>query len=167
MPQPQQCRIRATHLCNLHHSSWQLGILNPLSKARDWTLNFMVPSQIHFCCATIGTLSKAALGHLSMTLFGKPGGLRGMLLILSLNCHLMHSLPVTFLNYQEWDQDIQATDFFFFEKLPMHRQLKKWHLLKYTLRGFMWINDPSPGVLLFLSEKEKKLLLLFFFLWKL
>ena len=32
--------------CNLHHSSWQCLILNPLSKARDWTCNLMVPSWI-------------------------------------------------------------------------------------------------------------------------
>ena len=33
-------------VCNLHHSSWQCRILNPLSKARDPTRNLMVPSQI-------------------------------------------------------------------------------------------------------------------------
>ena len=26
-----------SHICNLHHSSWQHQILNPLSKARDQT----------------------------------------------------------------------------------------------------------------------------------
>ena len=31
----------------LHHSSWQRWILDPLSKARDRTRNLMVPSQIH------------------------------------------------------------------------------------------------------------------------
>ena len=31
-------------------------ILNPLSKARYRTLNLMIPSQIGFCCATMGTL---------------------------------------------------------------------------------------------------------------
>ena len=30
-------------------------ILNPLSKARDWTHNFMIPSWICFCCARTGT----------------------------------------------------------------------------------------------------------------
>ena len=40
----------------LHHSSQQRQILNPQSKSRDQTRNFMVPSQIHFCCATMGTL---------------------------------------------------------------------------------------------------------------
>ena len=28
-------------VCNLHHSSWQHWILNPLSKARDRTCNLM------------------------------------------------------------------------------------------------------------------------------
>ena len=43
-------------ICDLHHSSQKHRILNPLSKARDWTPNLMVPSQIHFCCTTTGTL---------------------------------------------------------------------------------------------------------------
>ena len=74
-----------SHVCNLHHSSWQCQILNPLTgpgvksepwlpayatatatrnlssnsnplnKARDRTRNLMVPSQICSCCATTGT----------------------------------------------------------------------------------------------------------------
>ena len=35
-----------SHICNLHHSSWQHWILNPLSEARDRTRNLMVPSRI-------------------------------------------------------------------------------------------------------------------------
>ena len=35
-------------ICDLHHSSWQCWILNPLSEATDRTHNFMVPSQIRF-----------------------------------------------------------------------------------------------------------------------
>ena len=35
-----------SHICNLHHSSWQRWIINPLSKGRDRTRNFMVPSRI-------------------------------------------------------------------------------------------------------------------------
>ena len=42
-------------LCNLHHSSQQCWILNPLSKARDRTCNVMVPSWICFCCTMTGT----------------------------------------------------------------------------------------------------------------
>ena len=38
---------------DLHHSSWQCPILNPLSEARYRTHNLMVPSWIHFCCATM------------------------------------------------------------------------------------------------------------------
>ena len=33
-------------ICDLHHSSLQRRILNPLNKARDRTRNLMVPSQI-------------------------------------------------------------------------------------------------------------------------
>ena len=43
------------HNCDPHHSSEQCQILNPLSKARDPTLNLMVTSQIRFCCTTTGT----------------------------------------------------------------------------------------------------------------
>ena len=42
-------------VCDLHHGSWQCRILNPLSKTRDRTRNLMVPSPIHFPCATTGT----------------------------------------------------------------------------------------------------------------
>ena len=44
-----------SHVCNLHHSSRQCRIPSPLSKARDWTYNLMVPSQVHFCCTRMGT----------------------------------------------------------------------------------------------------------------
>ena len=70
--------VRATatpdlsRVCGLHHSSWQhrilnhhssrpRRILNPLNEARDRTCNIMVPSWIHFCCATTGTLSDGSL----------------------------------------------------------------------------------------------------------
>ena len=40
---------------DLHLSSRQCWILNPLSEARDRTCVLMDPSQIHFCCAMMGT----------------------------------------------------------------------------------------------------------------
>jgi len=43
-----------SRVCNLHHSSWQHRILNPLNEARDRTCNLMDTSQIHFRCATMG-----------------------------------------------------------------------------------------------------------------
>ena len=56
---PAYARITATqdpsHVCDLHHSSRQHWILNPLSEAQDRTRNLMVPSWIFFCCATTGT----------------------------------------------------------------------------------------------------------------
>ena len=44
-----------SHVFNLHRSSREVWILNPLSKARNWTHNIMLPNQIRFCCATAGT----------------------------------------------------------------------------------------------------------------
>ena len=35
-----------SHVCDLHHSSLQHQILNPLSEARERTLDLMAPSQI-------------------------------------------------------------------------------------------------------------------------
>ena len=43
-------------VCDLHHSSSQRQILNPLSKVRDGICNLMVPSWIHFRCAAMGIL---------------------------------------------------------------------------------------------------------------
>ena len=42
-------------VCDLHHSSWQRWILDPLSEARDGTHSLVVSSRICFCCATMGT----------------------------------------------------------------------------------------------------------------
>ena len=44
-----------SHVCDLHHSSRQGQIPDPLSEARDQTRNLMLPSQIHFLCAMTGT----------------------------------------------------------------------------------------------------------------
>ena len=44
-----------SRVCDLHHSSWQCWIRNPLRKARNRTLNLTVPSQVRFYCATTGT----------------------------------------------------------------------------------------------------------------
>ena len=48
MPDPSR-------ICDLHHSSRQSQILNPLSEARDQICNLRVPSRIRFHCATTGT----------------------------------------------------------------------------------------------------------------
>ena len=41
----------------LHHSSQQHRILKPLSMARDWTFILMDTSQVHYCWATMETLT--------------------------------------------------------------------------------------------------------------
>ena len=43
-----------SHVYNLHHSSRQCQIPDPLIEARDRTHNLMVPSPICFHCATTG-----------------------------------------------------------------------------------------------------------------
>ena len=47
------------HVCNLHHSSQQGWIPDPLSEARDRICLLMDTSQICFCCATMGTPTSA------------------------------------------------------------------------------------------------------------
>ena len=42
-------------ICNLHHSSGQCWIPNPLSRARGWTCILMDTSQVHYHWATTGT----------------------------------------------------------------------------------------------------------------
>ena len=44
-----------SHVCDLHHSSWQRWILNPLSKARDQTLICRDTSRVHYYWAKTGT----------------------------------------------------------------------------------------------------------------
>ena len=42
-------------VCDLHHSSHQCQILNPLSKARDQTCVLMDPGRVRYLQATAGT----------------------------------------------------------------------------------------------------------------
>ena len=44
-----------SHICHLHHNSWQPRVPNLLSKARDQTCILVDTSWICFCCATMGT----------------------------------------------------------------------------------------------------------------
>ena len=54
-----------SHIYDLHHSSWQHRILNPVSEARDRICNLMVPRWIRFHCATMGT-PRSVLNHKNM-----------------------------------------------------------------------------------------------------
>ena len=44
-----------SHICDLHWSSQQCWILNPLSRARNCTCVLMDTSQVRYCWATVGT----------------------------------------------------------------------------------------------------------------
>ena len=59
LQQPAYTTATATpdpsHICDVHQSSGEHQILNPLSEARDRTRNLMVSSRIHFRCARMGT----------------------------------------------------------------------------------------------------------------
>ena len=43
------------HICDLHHSSWQHWIFNPLSKAGDWIHILMNTSRVCYHWATTGS----------------------------------------------------------------------------------------------------------------
>ena len=60
-----------SHICNLHHSSQQRQIFNPLSEARDRTHNLIVPSRVRFLCAVTGT-PKAILNVVNLKSFMTP-----------------------------------------------------------------------------------------------
>uniref|UniRef100_A0A8D1ANJ4 Sorting nexin 3 n=1 Tax=Sus scrofa TaxID=9823 RepID=A0A8D1ANJ4_PIG len=62
---------------DLHHSSRQRQILNPLSKARDRTCNLMVPSRIRFHCAKMGTPSTVVVPPLPGKAFLRQLPFRG------------------------------------------------------------------------------------------
>ena len=47
-----------SHVCSLHHRSWQHQIADPLSEPRDRTRILMNTSRIHFLFATMGTPKK-------------------------------------------------------------------------------------------------------------
>ena len=46
-----------SHICDLHHSSWQCQILNPLSEAMNRSLILRDTSQVRYHWATMGTPS--------------------------------------------------------------------------------------------------------------
>ena len=62
-------------VCNLHHSSQQHWILNPLSEARNWTRILMDTSQICFCWATMRTPYFIFLKNLFFFFFSQTHGI--------------------------------------------------------------------------------------------
>ena len=53
-------------ICNLHHSSRQCRIPDPLRKARDQTSILIDTSWVPFCCTTTGTPSYSILEYLKV-----------------------------------------------------------------------------------------------------
>ena len=50
------------HVCDLHHSSQQCWIVNPMSEARDGTRILMDASRVQYHCTTMGTPQFTFLG---------------------------------------------------------------------------------------------------------
>ena len=63
-----------SRVCNLHHSSQQCQIRNPLSEARDQTYLLKDASQIHFCCTMPGT-PRCGIAGVQQRVAGGCGGL--------------------------------------------------------------------------------------------
>ena len=113
------------HVCNRHHSSQQRWILNPLSKARDQTRNFMVTSWIHFRWATTGTpvlifliLLSVRLGCLFKFFLVSRG--RPVLLWTSLlELLLLHPIDFVMLCFCYWLSQVLSDVFFDFIINPL------------------------------------------------
>jgi len=60
-----------SHVCNLHHSSWQCQILNPLSKARDQIWVFTDTSRVSYHWATTGNRTLYLVYYIEMLPKGK------------------------------------------------------------------------------------------------
>ena len=63
--------------CDLHQSSWQHWILNPLNEARGRTHVLMDTSQVHYPWATMGTPGMTYLGLKEKVEFEDKGYVKG------------------------------------------------------------------------------------------
>ena len=110
-------------VCNLHHSSWQRRILNPLSKARDWTHNLMVSSRIHFLCTTMGT----------------PGSFVLLLLSCKSCLYILENKPLSSASFATIFSHFEGCLFILFMvsfAVQSLRKLKFWFLLSYWWMEF-------------------------------
>ena len=125
-----------SRVCNLHHSSRQYRILNPLSKPRDRTCNLMVPSQIHFHCTTTGTQGPCILTQTVSsyscsfsTAVLTPCFTHTEFLLFSLKCHLSQtskSLHMQFSPSRRWPFHISLPE----QLLFTYRSQGRPHILK-------------------------------------
>ena len=72
-----------THVFDLHQSSGQRQILNPLSKARDWTHILMDTSGVHYHWSPMGTL------NLFLRILSLPGFYKAIFFIQPLQLELL------------------------------------------------------------------------------
>ena len=70
-----------SHVCDLYHSSQQCQILNPLSKARDWTHVLADTSWVRYCWAMVETPGNSVFNslknHHSALFYLTPAVLKG------------------------------------------------------------------------------------------
>ena len=59
-------------ILDLHHSSWQCGILKPLSQARDGTPILMDPSKVHLPFSYEGNSLKLLIFNSKKNILGVP-----------------------------------------------------------------------------------------------
>lgn len=124
-----------------------MGFFRPL-----WLSHFsFFPQEIILIFKLQAKLLFIIFQWLYLTDMGPWEGCFGFKLTVSFNVQLTNEISKLSRMRQK-----HSSDRLFWKKYSMHRKLKKWYLLKYTLWGFMWINDPLPEVLLFLSEKQTK-----------
>ena len=88
-------------ICNLRWSLWQHQMLNPLSKARDWTCILMETRQVRFEWATMGTPKRFSLWWdlLEFTLLQLSHIMYNSVHYI---CHVVPYIPSTYLSYN-WE----------------------------------------------------------------
>ena len=119
-----------SHIFDLHHSSQQRQILNPLTEARDRTCNLMDPSRVCFCGATTGTPRE--LGFLISSCMS-------CLYVLNINPLLVTSLASIF------SHSVDSFVFLFGRRFPLLCEsfcFIKSHLFIFAL--FLLLEDMEP-----------------------
>ena len=108
-------------ICDLHNSSQQRRIINPLSESRDQTCILMDTSWIRFCCTTMGTPVSFGL----LKTWGDSGPAGGRLSALSLHPEWLCG-EVDMMSCASWegrDRKINGRG----EKAPLTLNCSQWY----------------------------------------